>query len=88
MLNAVFEDIFDADGSEIYMKPITDYVDISNPVNFYTVVEAARQKGESAFGYKLAEEENRLGNGAYINPEKSLKISFQPGDCIIVAAKD
>ncbi len=88
LLNAVFEDIFNADGSEIYMKPITDYVDISNPVNFYTVVEAARQKGESAFGYKLAEEENRAGNGAYINPEKSLKISFQPGDCIIVAAKD
>jgi hypothetical protein len=89
-LGAVFEDLFNADGSEIYMKPVTDYIDIRHPVTFYTVVEAARQKGESAFGYKLAVEErkNLRGNGVHINPKKSMKISFQPDDCIIVTAED
>lgn len=89
LLGAVFEDIFDADGSEIYMKSVTDYIDVTEPVNFYTVVEAARQKGESAFGYKLIaeENENRPGEGVHINPKKSLEIKFKPGDCVIVAAE-
>ena len=52
-LNAVFSDIFDSEGSEIYLKPVADYVRIDQPVNFYTIVEAARRRGEVAFGYRL-----------------------------------
>lgn len=88
-LNAVFEDVFNAEGSEIYMKPIENYVCTQKPVNFYTVVEAARRKGESAFGYKLLSEEkqNLPGCGVHINPRKSLSLTFEPGDSIIVAAE-
>ncbi len=39
----VFTDIFNADGSEIYLKPVSDYVTTNEPVNFYTLVEAARR---------------------------------------------
>ena len=52
-LNAVFADIFDAGGSEIYLKPVGDYVRLDEPVNFYTIVEAARRRGEVALGYRL-----------------------------------
>ncbi len=52
-LNAVFADIFNADGAEIYLKPVSEYVRVGEPVNFYTVVEAARRRGEVAFGYRL-----------------------------------
>ena len=42
-LNAVFQDLFDPEGSEIYLKLASNYVTIGKPVNFYTVVEAARR---------------------------------------------
>lgn len=90
VLNAVFEDIFDSDGSEIYIKPIENYIDINKKVNFYTIIEAARRKGEIAFGYKIgAEADNgHVSNGVHINPKKSDLIKFDKNDCIIVAAED
>jgi len=54
LLNPVFTDIFDPEGSEIYLKPADCYVTAGKPVNFYTVVEAARRRGEVALGYKRA----------------------------------
>ena len=42
----VFTDVFDPEGAEIYLKPIGDYVSLGEPVNFYTVAEAARRRGE------------------------------------------
>ena len=42
-LFAVFTDLFDPEGSEIYLKPVGDYVVTGEPVNFYTVLEAARR---------------------------------------------
>jgi hypothetical protein len=46
----VFTDIFDPEGAEIYLKPVGDYVATGEPVNFYTVTEAARRRGETRFG--------------------------------------
>lgn len=63
-LNAVFSDIFDSEGSEIYLKPVTDYVQAGQPVNFYTVVEAARRRGEVAFGYRLRRDGADIGGGS------------------------
>jgi len=37
-LFAVFNDIFDPEGSEIYLKPVGDYVETGQPVSFYTLV--------------------------------------------------
>lgn len=90
VLGKVFEDIFDADGSELYSKPVTDYVVTDRPVRFSAVVEAARRQGESAFGYKVAEEErkNLSGGGVHVNPKKSGFITFRQGDCVIVAAEN
>src|SRR5207244_13161439 len=50
-LSAVFQDLFDAEGNELYLKPAGDYVELERPVSFYTVVEAARRRGEVASGY-------------------------------------
>ena len=51
-LGAVFTDLFDPEGSEVYLKPAGDYVELGEPLNFYTVVEAARQRSEVALGYR------------------------------------
>jgi ion channel POLLUX/CASTOR len=88
-LNAVFTDIFDPEGSEIYLKPAANYVELGRPVNFYTVVEAARRHGEVAMGYRLHAHANDAAKayGVVVNPNKSVEMSFQEGDRIIVLAE-
>jgi hypothetical protein len=88
-LNAVFADIFDPEGSEIYLKPLADYVDLEAPVNFYTLVEAARRRGEVAIGYRLAGQSKDAGKmyGVNLNPPKSAAVVFTPADQLIVLAE-
>ena len=49
----VFTDMFDPEGSEIYLKPVCNYIEAGIGVNFYTVIEAARRQGHVAIGYRL-----------------------------------
>jgi voltage-gated potassium channel Kch len=86
----VFQNIFDPEGAEIYLKPIEDYVEIGQPVTFYTVVEAARRRGETALGYRITAEENNAEKdyGVYTNPLKSEKMVFSEVDRIIVVAEE
>ena len=89
-LNAVFADIFDPEGAEIYLKPAVNYIQPGQPVNFYTVIESAARKNEIAIGYKL---ECHSGNpdkayGVVVNPDKSQEITFAAGDQIVVLAED
>lgn len=88
-LNAVFADIFDPEGSEIYVKPAEDYVTPGQPVNFYTVVEAARRRGGIAIGYRVKADANDAAKsyGVVVNPDKSKKVSFAPGDKIVVVSE-
>ena len=55
-LLGVFTDMFDPEGSEIYLKPMSDYVAFRRPVNFQTVIEAARRRNETAIGYRIMSE--------------------------------
>ncbi len=89
-LMAVFTDFFDPEGSEIYLKPAADYVALGRPVNFYTVVEAARRRGQVAFGYRLAGEagDKEKSYGIHTNPGKSEEVVFAENDRIIVLAED
>jgi voltage-gated potassium channel Kch len=89
-LKAVFDDLFDPEGSEIYLRPAGDYVQIGQPMTFATVVEAARGRGEVAIGYrrKALQEDARQAYGVSINPPKSAAVTFQPGDRVIVLAED
>ena len=85
----VFTDIFDPEGAEIYLKPISDYVATGQPVNFYTVTEAARRRGETALGYRLMSEshDSEKAYGVHTNPKKSEKVSFTSEDKVIVIAE-
>jgi len=86
----VFTDIFDPEGAEIYLKPVGDYVATGQPVNFYTVTEAARKRGETALGYRITAEVNDSGKsyGVHTNPRKSEQVTFVPDDKIIVIAEN
>lgn len=89
-LMGVFKDLFDADGSEIYLKPITDYVKPDTQIDFYTLLESARRKGQIAIGYRIASlaYDSDKAFGVVVNPKKSAKITFKEDDKIIVIAED
>lgn len=89
-LMAVFEDLFNAEGSEIYLKPVSEYVATKQPVNFYTVVESARRRNEIAIGYRLMSyaSESAKSYGIKLNPKKTDMIPFNEEDKIIVLAEN
>ncbi|HSG42901.1 MAG TPA: NAD-binding protein [Anaerolineales bacterium] len=86
----IFMDLFDPEGTEIYLKPVGDYIATGQPVNFYTVVEAARQRGETAIGYRIVSEANdaKSDYGVHTNPKKSKEVTFVPKDKVIVIAEE
>ena len=85
----VFTDIFDPEGAEIYLKPVSDYVTLGEAVNFYTVAEAARRRGETVLGYRLEKEAGDAGRsyGVHTNPKKSEAVVFTSDDKVIVIAE-
>ncbi len=85
----VFADIFDPEGSEIYLQPIGDYVATGQPVNFYTVTAAASRNGQTALGYRLAAESKDASRsyGIHTNPRKSEQVTFSLQDKIIVISE-
>ncbi len=89
-LMRVFENLFDAEGSEIYLKPVSHYVKTGSPVNFYTVLESAKQKNEIAIGYRTQKDafDSSKAYGVKLNPTKHEKLSFTQADKIIVIAQD
>ena len=86
----IFTDIFDPVGPEVYLKPITEYIKTGLPVNFYTLLEAARRQGEIAIGYRLLHElsDKEKSYGVHTNPTKSELVKFAPADKIIVIADE
>ncbi|MDP2342773.1 MAG: potassium transporter TrkA [Deltaproteobacteria bacterium] len=89
-LNIVFKDLFSPDGSEVYLKPVVEYVKPGIPVTFATLIAAAAQKGEVAFGYKVAADATNAQKsyGVVVSPKKSQPITFAPGDKLIVLAEN
>lgn len=87
-LSAVFQDLFDPEGSEIYVKPAADYIALNKPVNFYTVVESARKRGHCAIGYITNGANGTQKTSVMVNPAKSSVITFADIDKVIVLAED
>ncbi len=89
-IKKILDILFDSEGSEIYLKNVEDYVKTGFEMNFYTVIESASRKGHTAIGYRIVKETYNYEKnyGIRVNPEKSKKIKFSPGDKIIVLAED
>lgn len=89
-LMRVFEDLLRSEGSEIYLKPAGNYIKVYEEIDFYTILESAKRKGEIAIGYKIASlsADSSKAYGVTVNPDKSRKIKFEAEDRIIVLAED
>ena len=96
LLARVFNELFNPIGSEIYLKPAKDYVTLDENINFYTVLESARRKGETALGYRLYRfsriksilvGKKEMNYGVLLNPEKAIRFEFTVDDSIIVLSE-
>ena len=89
-LTEVFDTLFSANGSEVYLRPAELYVTAGSSANFYTIMESASRKGETAIGYRVASlaRSSESAYGVHINPDKNASIAFTPGDKVIVLAED
>ncbi len=85
----VFADLFAIEGSEIYLKPASQYSPAGRPATFGAVVDAARRRGESAIGYRLSRHalDEDKAHGVVISPAKSTRVTFEEADRIIVLAE-
>src|SRR3954470_7531042 len=73
-LEEIFKDLLDEEGSEICLRPASDYVRLGETLSFYEVTEAARRRGEVAIGHHVpsasADDARRMG-GIVINVSKA-----------------
>ena len=81
----LIDELLDADGSEMYMKPASNYVSIGVPVDSYILTESAARKGEIYLGYRHIGETK--GN-VVVNPNKEDLIVFGENDQIVVIAEN
>jgi voltage-gated potassium channel Kch len=90
MLARVFDSLFTSEGSEVYLKPAERYIRPGESADFYTVLEAARRRGETAIGYRIAADahEPAKGYGVTLNPLKTERVGFARGDKVVVLAED
>ncbi len=89
-LKKVYDILFQADGSEIYLKPVNRYVKTGIELDFYTVVASATELGETAIGYRITSlsGEAETHYGVTLNPSKSNQLKFTDDDFIIVLSED
>ncbi len=88
-LGGVFRDIFNSEGSEIYLKPAQNYIDLNKDVNFFTIVESARKRNEVAIGFRIGKDatNHKANYGIVLNPHKLKMKSYSEDDEIIVLSE-
>ena len=81
-LNAVFADLFDSDGNELYLKRAACYAAVGQPTGWLAVQQVARQRGEVAIGYL------QHAAAPVINPPQTAVLTLAAADRVIVISED
>lgn len=84
-LNAVFEELFQPGGCSVALHRAASYVRTDVAVNFYTVAEAARLRGEVAIGYRVrCQARTPPDFGITLNPDREAVVRLSADDQVIV----
>jgi hypothetical protein len=90
-IEKVYDDIFQEDGSEIYLKPASLYFDeLPLEVSFADMIRIAQRRDEVCIGVKTKALENnkKANNGVQLIPEKNTVFTLKPEDSLVVVAED
>ena len=96
MIINLYEELFKSSGSEIYLKPAGSYIKIGSKIDFFTVMESARQRNETAIGFRLNRYSQKslfkfngvdLNFGVCLNPMGNSEFEFEFEDKIVVLAE-
>jgi hypothetical protein len=79
-LQAVFEELFDADGCFVSLRPAPLYAPADEEIAFASIVASALERGDTALGYRIGREQPVL------NPAKSTRLSLSAEDQVLVLA--
>jgi len=88
----VYDQLFSAEGSEVYLKSILLYFDPeeAGEVTFGDCMLAAQARQEVCFGVKLIADEAHADRnfGVQLIPKRGERFRFEAGDCLITLAED
>ena len=91
-IQKVYDDLFQEDGSEIYVKPVELYFDsFPQQVTFADIMALVQQRDEEVcIGVKIGA---KVGNadenfGIKLIPFKDVQYELNPGDALVVVAED
>ncbi|RME73322.1 MAG: hypothetical protein D6776_07225, partial [Planctomycetota bacterium] len=90
-MKAVYDDIFDAEGAEIYVKPAPLYFrELPVVVSFADCMRAAQLRGEVCLGLKVHEDHPRCrdGVGLFLPPDKNEMFRLGERDRLVTLAED
>jgi ion channel POLLUX/CASTOR len=90
-INRVYDDLFQEDGSEIYIKPATSYFkDLPIKISFADMIHSTQKRGEVCMGVKIKEYEHdaQKNHGITLIPDKNKKYYITAEDSLIVLAED
>ncbi|HEX2119502.1 MAG TPA: hypothetical protein VHF91_09985 [Acidimicrobiales bacterium] len=81
----VFEDLFETWGSEVCMRPISDYAVPQPGLPYAAYVAAAHQQGHLAIGYRSTGARGKdLASAIHLDPPKSAPVDLKPDDRLII----
>ncbi len=88
---SLYEDLFSADGAEIYIKPASLYfTDLPAGVSYAQCAAQALARGETILGLKLAKEQGdpERNFGVYLIPDQKQIFQLGPDDALITLAEN
>ncbi|MEL7498578.1 MAG: hypothetical protein AAFN77_13280 [Planctomycetota bacterium] len=91
-IQLVYDDLFQEDGSEIYVKPIDLYFDsLPQTVSFADLMGVAQKRDEEVcIGIKIGKKSTEADEnyGITLIPEKNTVYTIEKGDALVVVAED
>ena len=90
-IKRVYDDLFQEDGSEIYLKPASLYLDnLPVEMTYADAIALTQKREEICLGVKIKadEQDMRKNFGVKLIPEKNTTYTIGPEDCFVVVAED
>ena len=90
-IKRVYDDLFQEDGSEIYLKPASLYLEnLPVEMTYADAIALTQKREEICLGVKLKADEQDMDKnfGVKLIPEKNTRYTIGPEDCFVVVAED